>query len=120
MHKVGARNPPNLRDLRPAELLQQKQQLTHLRDLRADSVRLCTFRANWGGVLMERFYFHIRADGIFVPDEEGMNLPDAEAAAAELRASARDLCSTHPSGFIEMTDALGKVLTQMPARAVMH
>jgi hypothetical protein len=73
---------------------------------------------------MERFYFHIRADGIFVPDEEGMNLPDAdadaEAAAAELRASARDLCSTHPSGFIEMTDALGKVLTQMPARAVMH
>jgi hypothetical protein len=69
---------------------------------------------------MERFYFHIRADGILIPDEEGMDLPDAQAAVAELRASARDLCATHPSGMIEMTDAHGKVLTQISARAVLH
>jgi len=59
---------------------------------------------------LERFNFAIHADGILVPDKEGIDLTDAKAAAAELRASARDLCTAHPGGMIEMTVAHGKSL----------
>ena len=64
---------------------------------------------------MERFFFHIRAGGQLVPDEEGMILPDLAAATAELQASARDLWHSSKGGTVEMTDAKGVILATMPA-----
>jgi len=37
-----------------------------------------------------------------------------------MRASARDLYATHPTGMVEMTDADGKVLKRISARAVLN
>lgn len=40
---------------------------------------------------MERFYFHVRADGELQPDEEGQDLADVSAARREAEQGAREL-----------------------------
>lgn len=70
---------------------------------------------------MERWFFHIRMYGRVVPDEEGMALPDLQAAQAELRASARDLYAANGgNGLIELADRQGNVLATMPIRNALH
>jgi hypothetical protein len=48
--------------------------------------------------LVPRFYFDIRADGKFLPDEEGTELPDLDAAEREAAEAAaemgRDSCQS--------------------------
>jgi hypothetical protein len=68
---------------------------------------------------MERFYFHIRANGRFVPDDEGMLFSHLEGAIAELNASARDLWKSCQTGSIEMTDDSGAVLQTMLATSIL-
>jgi hypothetical protein len=40
---------------------------------------------------MSRYYFHIYQQGTLIPDEEGSECPDLEAAKREAKASAADL-----------------------------
>lgn len=40
---------------------------------------------------MARYYFHIREGGRRIPDDDGEELPNLEAARAEARLSAQDL-----------------------------
>ena len=40
---------------------------------------------------MPRYYFHVNRDGGFLQDEEGLPLPDAEAAWYQAVRSAREL-----------------------------
>ena len=70
---------------------------------------------------MPRFYFHILSDGLTVPDDEGMDLPDMMAAHTEAFASARDLAlSRDQNGFgketryVQIVDAAGAVLDTVP------
>ncbi len=69
---------------------------------------------------MERLYFHIRTDGQFIPDEEGMIFPDMAAAVVELHASARDLWTERQAGTVEMTDHNGKILQSAVATRPAH
>ena len=66
---------------------------------------------------MARYYFHICDRGVVIPDEEGMELPNIEAALLEARLSARDLALADIGGghtaslsTIEIADADGNVL----------
>ena len=61
---------------------------------------------------MPRFYFHICNGDGFTVDDEGQDLPDADAARQAAIAGARDLMSTeireghlNPASFIEVEDA---------------
>lgn len=66
---------------------------------------------------MARYYFHIRDGFDFIPDDEGMELPDFRAAWAEADASADDIMR---SGIrdgvgigacaIEIADEMGAIL----------
>ena len=70
---------------------------------------------------LPKFYFHILSNGVTVPDEEGMDLPDLLAAQAEALASARDLArSADRDGFgkesrsVQIADAAGAVIDSVP------
>jgi hypothetical protein len=70
---------------------------------------------------MARYFFHILSDGVTVPDDEGMDLPNFPAAQAEAAASARDLAlSADRDGFgketrsVQIADAKGAVLDVVP------
>jgi hypothetical protein len=64
-----------------------------------------------------RYHFHIRDTEGLIPDEEGSELANLDAARAEARASAHDLVAndlrsgrTTPERQIEIADARGAVL----------
>ena len=66
---------------------------------------------------MPQFYFHIIDGDTLIPDAEGQELPDLEAAQLEARSSARDLAIQElkvGSGIgdrkIEIADENGKPL----------
>lgn len=74
---------------------------------------------------MPRYFFHIRNNEEIVPDDEGANFDDYEAARGEAVASARDLAinairlGEHVSGWkIEIADEKGKVLDRISAREI--
>ncbi len=73
-----------------------------------------------GRLTMQHYFFHIRAGGKFIPDDEGMELFSLEAAHAELRASAEDLASTAHGGTVEMQDEEGRVVASMIITRVLH
>jgi hypothetical protein len=64
-----------------------------------------------------RYYFHIRDGWNVIPDEEGMELPNFDAARTEAYASADDLSraairdgSNVSACAIEITDDVGNIL----------
>ena len=70
---------------------------------------------------MPRFYFHILSNGVAIPDDEGIDLPNLLAAQAEGVASARDLSlSADRDGFgkesriVQIVDAAGAILDTVP------
>jgi len=76
---------------------------------------------------MPQFYFHIREPGLFVPDEEGMYLPDLKQAQQEAHRSCLDLLRNrvhgHLSGVglrIEIADASGKIIDSVNVRDGFH
>jgi len=76
---------------------------------------------------MSRYYFHIRHGGAFIPDDEGMELKDFQAARAELLASAADLAMAEMRAgrsignqTIEIEDAAGRLLDAVPVRHTLH
>jgi hypothetical protein len=76
------------------------------------------------GAAMPRFYFHILSNGMTVPDDEGIDLPDIMAAHTEAFASARDLALSHDrNGFgketrsVQIADAAGTVLDTIPVQS---
>lgn len=69
---------------------------------------------------MPRYFFHVRNRNIRVPDEEGMDFPDYEAALHEARESARDLllqCIRNREDAtlaeLEITDSNGSVFERV-------
>jgi hypothetical protein len=70
---------------------------------------------------LPRFYFHILSDGLTIPDDEGMELPNLLAAQAEGVASARDLALSadrdghgKESRSVQIADAAGLVVDTVP------
>jgi hypothetical protein len=73
------------------------------------------------GRRLPRYFFHIFSDGVMVSDDEGMELPDLQAARTEAAASARDLAlSADRDGFgresrsIQIADAAGMLIETVP------
>ena len=74
---------------------------------------------------MPRFYFHLHGRGSRVRDEEGLNLPDAEAAWFQAVRSARDLIAADLSlgcswddQAVEIEDERGSEVGQIPLREI--
>lgn len=72
---------------------------------------------------MPRFFFHIRENGGRTPDEEGLELPDLDAARQTAIAGARSImCDTimggrlSLDGAIEVKDKDGALLFELPFR----
>jgi len=76
---------------------------------------------------MTRYFFHIREAAIVIPDEEGLELQDIQAARIEARRSAYDLgtaefrrgCGVERRA-IEIADRDGNVLETLPLRAFLN
>jgi hypothetical protein len=69
---------------------------------------------------MPRFYFHLARDGGRLQDEEGLALPDAEAAWYQAVRSARELVRAEPivggrwdRQAIEIVDEVGTPVDQV-------
>ncbi|HEY0445192.1 MAG TPA: hypothetical protein VGD19_01940 [Allosphingosinicella sp.] len=68
---------------------------------------------------MPRYYFHVQ-DGISrLDDEDGIVLPDAEAAWYQAVRSARelirnDICGGRPGGYVEIADEQGWEVLAVP------
>lgn len=76
---------------------------------------------------MSRFYFQIRSGDQFVSDDEGVDLPNFDAAMAEAVLSAREIIAETirngdpvPDDVIEITDEAGTVLGAVPLRSVIR
>ena len=74
-----------------------------------------------------RYFFHIQSGAEVLQDEEGMELPDRQAAEAEAKASARDLLlasSNQPAPLpmaIEIITACGDSIGRFPVtRSALH
>jgi hypothetical protein len=74
-----------------------------------------------------QYFFHIRADNVRIPDEEGMELPNISAARAEMRASAMDLAMAAirigagvDARALELEDKCGNIIETLPIRGVLH
>lgn len=70
---------------------------------------------------MPRYYFHLRRDGGQLLDEEGLKLPDAEAAWYQAVRSARDLIRAELTlggrwdhQAIEIVDECGAPVDRLP------
>ena len=75
---------------------------------------------------MPRFYFAVRDGSETVPDPEGSELADLDAALFEARLTARDLllnrlktCEVIDGQEIEISDESGKVLRILKVRDVL-
>jgi hypothetical protein len=69
---------------------------------------------------MPRFYFHLAREGGRLQDEEGLTLPDAEAAWYQAVRSARELIRAEPAlgcrwdrQSIEIVDEIGTPVDQV-------
>jgi len=76
---------------------------------------------------MALYFFHIRKEGVRIPDDEGVDLRDLCAARNELLASAQDLVAADmraglgvTDDSIEMEDAFGRLIETMPIRRLLH
>jgi hypothetical protein len=76
--------------------------------------------------VMAHFYFHIKGENCFVPDEEGSELPDIQAAGNEALNDARDLAiealkkrQDVNGNRIEVATGDGEVVMAVPVRAVL-
>jgi hypothetical protein len=76
---------------------------------------------------MPRFYFHLARDGGRLQDEEGLALPDAEAAWYQAVRSARELiradltlgvCWDHQA--IEIVDEVGAPVDRLTLADIVH
>jgi hypothetical protein len=75
---------------------------------------------------MARFYFHLRDGDKLVPDPDGSDLPDVEAAKREALLAARDILSDAmkvgkrkvPEAFV-IADEAGRKLDVVPLAAVL-
>lgn len=74
---------------------------------------------------MPIYFFNVRDDAHFLPDKEGTELPDLDAAFEEARASAREIAAdilrtneVIDGRQIEISDGDGKVLGSVPIREV--
>jgi hypothetical protein len=72
-----------------------------------------------------RYYFHVRDGECLIPDREGSELPNLNAARDEAWLSARDFAIDSLRGGaavngrqIEITDEAGLVLATLPVRDV--
>ncbi|HEX2555699.1 MAG TPA: hypothetical protein VHL98_18520 [Microvirga sp.] len=77
---------------------------------------------------MPRFYFHIRSDFGFAPDEEGRDLPDGRAAVEEALRAARYIMRA-PTGqqhgawrgwIIQVADYHGGLVFVLPFSSVLE
>ena len=75
---------------------------------------------------MARYFFHILDRGHRIPDEEGSDWPNLEAAKNEARASARDLAAQaiqrgeSPSTIcVEIHDPVGRILAALAVEEVL-
>jgi len=76
---------------------------------------------------MSRFYFHIYQNGTLIPDEEGSDCPNLEAAKGEAQASAADLARQalargEPADglCVEIHDEHDRVLAGLTIREVLN
>lgn len=76
---------------------------------------------------MPRYFFHIRADDIFIRDPDGSDLPNLDAARAEAGHSARHLLAdllkegeVLDGQVFEISDEAGTVLERLPFRNVLR
>jgi hypothetical protein len=75
---------------------------------------------------MMHYYFHIRTEGRVVLDEEGLSMPDLQAARTELRASASDLATAEMRagrtavGTIEIEDETGNLIETLAIRQMLQ
>jgi hypothetical protein len=76
---------------------------------------------------MSRYFFHIRDGWAVIPDEEGMDFPNLNAARVEAYSSACDLCEAASHGnrnnaafAIEIADRDGNVLGSVAVLASLH
>jgi hypothetical protein len=75
---------------------------------------------------MPRYYFHVREGGTLNRDEEGQELPDAEAARKEAISAAREILGDkllHGGSLngraIEIADETGHVVDEINSRDVL-
>jgi hypothetical protein len=75
---------------------------------------------------MPRYYFHVREGGTLHRDEEGQDLPDAEAARKEAISAAREILGDKllhggslNSRAIEIADETGHVVDEINSRDVL-
>jgi hypothetical protein len=75
---------------------------------------------------MPRYYFNIYEHGRLIPDDEGMELPDAKAAHEEAEEGAREILADAIRAHndvdgkrIEIADEDGSVLETIVVRAVL-
>ena len=76
---------------------------------------------------MPRFYFHVARDGARLQDEEGLPLPDAEAAWYQAVRSARELIRADvalgtrwDTQAIEIFDEGGARVDRLPLADIVH
>ncbi len=69
---------------------------------------------------MARFYFHFRSDEEFSEDEEGVELPDAQAAYATAVVSLRDMLAAEVRRGVLTTSAVIEIVDEnhLPVRRV--
>jgi predicted O-methyltransferase YrrM len=76
---------------------------------------------------MPRYFLHIRDGDELIPDEEGSDLPDLDAAREEAIQGARDILAEKirtgdplDGEKIEICDAQGHVLAVIPFRSMIN
>jgi hypothetical protein len=76
---------------------------------------------------MPKFYFHIRDDAGLIPDEEGMELPDIDAARKEAETGAREILADALRAHkevdgkrIEIANQSGEVLDSFKVRDLLN
>lgn len=65
---------------------------------------------------MPRYYFHLARDGGRLQDEEGLALPDAEAAWYQAVRSARELIRAEPTLGVRWDDQSIEICDEVGAR----
>jgi hypothetical protein len=80
-----------------------------------------------GRLVVARYYFHIRDREVFIPDDDGMELHDIDAALIEARTTAKEwIAADVRSGrgigasIIEITDWKGVILNALLMRGTLH
>ena len=71
-----------------------------------------------------KYFFHVRAEGGLIPDDEGSDFSTLEAAVTEAIATARELAAEFPQGdsgakleFVSVVDEAGRSACTLPIYA---